>query len=148
IYKTNHYVMKKNSFKVFVKRNLSAVIVAALLSVNTNAAEITADKTLYEAVATVKYLGSDSNSYLFNVVYINESGEKFSLRITDEAGNTLFTGIYTDKKFDKRFRLSKEDVNGRLNFAIKNFKDNSVQTFQVITTSQLVEDIVIKRVNK
>ena len=140
--------MKKYSFKILSKRSLSAVLIAALISVNTNAAEIPARTAFHESTATVKYLGSDSNSYTFNVAYLNEGGEKFSLRIIDEAGNTLFTGTYSDKKFAKRFRLMKEDVDGKLNFVIKNLKDNSVQTFQVTTTSQIVEDVVIKKVNR
>jgi len=140
--------MKKHSFKVFTKRNLSALLIAALISANTNAAEMPVPISFIESTATVKYLGADSNSYTFNVAYNNEGGEKFSLRITDEAGNTLFTGTYSDKKFDKRFKLMKEDVDGKVNFVIKNLKDNSVQTFQVTTTTQVVEDVVIKKVNK
>jgi hypothetical protein len=140
--------MKKHSFRILLKRSISALLIAALISANTNASEIQAHTALHESTATVKYIGADSNSYTFNVAYNNEGGEKFSLRIMDEAGNTLFTGTYSDKKFDKRFKLMKEDVDGKLSFVIKNFKDNSVQTFQVTTTSQTVEDVVIKKVNK
>lgn len=139
--------MKKYSFKLFSIKSLNAIVVATLLSVNINASEISSHRVFNETVATVKYLGSDSNTYVFNVAYNNETGEKFQLRITDEAGNILFTGTYSDKKFDKRFRLVKEDVNGKLNFVIKNLKDNSVQTFQATATSQVVEAVVVKKVN-
>jgi hypothetical protein len=83
---------------------------------------------------------------VFNVAYNNEWNEKFLLRITDAEGNTLFTAIYSDKKFDKRFKLLKEGSDGRINFVIKNLKDNSIQAFEVITTSKVVEDVVVKKV--
>jgi hypothetical protein len=139
--------MKKHSFKIFMKRLSGAFLVATVISVNTNAAEIPADTALHETTATVKYVGTDNNSYVFNVVYNNDNGEKFLVRITDDGGNVLFTQTYTDKKFDKRFRLLKEDIGGKLNFTIKNLKDNSIQTFQVTTTEQVVEDVVVKKVN-
>ena len=139
--------MKKQSFKIFLKKIAGAALVAMLISVNTNAAELPADTTLSETTATVKYVGTDENSYVFNVIYNNDNGEKFLLRIADREGNVLFTQTYTGKKFEKRFRLMKDAIQGQLNFTIKNLKDNSIQTFRVTTTEQVVEDVVVKQVN-
>jgi hypothetical protein len=138
--------MNKNSFKIFVRRIAGAVLFSALVSAAAGAAEMAVNKAFHETVATVKYVGGDNESYVFNVAYNNESGQKFLLRITDADDNTLFAGTYTDKKFDKRFKLLKEESDGKLKFVIKNLKDNSVQTFEVTTTSQVVEDVVIKKV--
>jgi len=139
--------MKKQSFKIFLKKIAGAALVAMLISVNTNAAELPADTTLSETTATVKYVGTDENSYVFNVIYNNDNGEKFLLRIADREGNVLFTQTYTGKKFERRFRLMKDAIQGPLNFTIKNLKDNSIQTFRVTTTEQVVEDVVVKQVN-
>ena len=139
--------MKKQSFKIFLKKIAGAALVAMLISVNTNAAELPADTTLSETTATVKYMGADENSHVFNVIYNNDNGEKFLLRIADREGNVLFTQTYTGKKFEKRFRLMKDAIQGQLNFTIKNLKDNSIQTFRVTTTEQVVEDVVVKQVN-
>jgi len=139
--------MKKQSFKIFLKKIAGTALVAMLISVNTNAAEIPADTTLSETTATVKYVGTDENSYVFNVIYNNDNGEKFLLRIADREGNVLFTQTYTGKKFERRFRLMKDAIQGPLNFTIKNLKDNSIQTFRVTTTEQVVEDVVVKQVN-
>ena len=139
--------MKKHSFKIFIKKIAGAALVAMLISVNTNAAEIPADTALYKTTATVKYIGTDENSHVFNVVYNNDNGEKFLLRITDQEGNILFIQTYADKKFDRRFRLMRDAMQGQLNFTIKNLKDNSVQSFKVTTTSQVIEDVVVKKVN-
>jgi hypothetical protein len=138
--------MKKNSFKIFVKRTAGVLLIAAWISVKAGAVESHAAPVYHEASATVKYLGADNESYVFNVAYNNENGEKFLLRITDAGENTLFTGTYTDKKFDKRFKLLKEGSDGKLKFIIRNLKDNSVQAFEVTTTSQVVEDVVVKKV--
>jgi len=139
--------MKKQSFKIFLKKIAGAALVAMLISVNTNAAELPADTTLSETTATVKYVGTDENSYVFNVIYNNDNGEKFLLRIADREGNVLFTQTYTGKKFERRFRLMKDAIQRPLNFTIKNLKDNSIQTFRVTTTEQVVEDVVVKQVN-
>jgi len=139
--------MKKQSFKIFLKKIAGTALVAMLISVNTNAAEIPADTTLSETTATVKYVGTDENSYVFNVIYNNDNGEKFLLRIADREGNVLFTQTYTGKKFERRFRLMKDAIQRPLNFTIKNLKDNSIQTFRVTTTEQVVEDVVVKQVN-
>ena len=136
--------MKKNSFKIFIKRIAGAILISTFVSVG--AAAMPVDTDFHETIITVKYLGIDNESYVFNVAYNNENGEKFLLRITDADGNTLFAGTYTDKKFDKRFRLLKEGSDGKLKFVIRNLKDHSVQTFEVTTTSQVVEDVVIKKI--
>ena len=139
--------MKKQSFKVLLKKMAGAALVAMLISVHANAAELPADTTLTETTASVKYVGTDENSYVFNVVYNNDNAERFQLRIADREGNILFTQTYADKKFEKRFRLMKDAIQAELNFTIKNLKDNSIHIFQVKTTEQVVEDVVVKKVN-
>jgi hypothetical protein len=137
--------MKKHSFKVFMKRIAGTAIVAMLISVHSNAAVIPSDTALYDVKAAVNYMGTDNNSYVFNVVYNNENSEKFTVRIADDGGNILFIQTYTDKKFNKRFRLLKQDIEGKLNFTIKNLKDNSTQDFQVTTTERVVEEVVVTK---
>ena len=137
--------MKKHSFKFFAKRVFGTALASVILFVSAVSAQSLVAGQFTENSAVVKYLGSDSDNIVFNVAYNNENGDRFILRITDETGNTLFTGTYNDKKFDKRFRLIKEG-NDKLNFVIKNLKDNSVQTFAITTTKQIVEDVVVRKV--
>jgi hypothetical protein len=138
--------MKNNSFKPLIKRMSGAVLVSSFIVINTAAAQIPVAGISNQTNVTVKYLGSDTNSYVFNVAYNNGGNEKFLLRISDAAGNTLFTGTYSDKKFDKKFKLLREGSDGRINFSVKNLKDNSVQAFEVITTSKVSEDVVVKKI--
>lgn len=130
-----------------MKRLTGALLASIFIAVTANAAGMPGDTALYKTTAAVKYVGTDESSYVFNVVYNNDNGEKFLLRIADQEGNILFTQTYTDKKFDRRFRLMKDALKGQLNFIIKSLKDNSVQSFRITTTEQLVEDVIVKKIN-
>jgi hypothetical protein len=73
----------------------------------------------------------------------NPTGGKFSVIVIDEEGNQIFQEIYTDKKFDKRFKLPKAEKN-KLTFVIRNFKTADVkQTFEINT--KYVEDVVVTK---
>jgi hypothetical protein len=137
--------MKKNAFKIMVRRMSGALLVSFLVFVNGASAQTTVAAAFHENAVAVNYIGTDKGSYVFNVAYNNEYGDKFLLRILDASGNILFAGAYNDKKFEKRFRLEK-DGNGKLKFIIKNLKDHSTQTFDVIATERVVEDVVVRKV--
>jgi hypothetical protein len=97
--------------------------------------------------AEVKYITGKDGEYLFNVVYNNTTGSRWTLIILDAEGNQLFQSQYSDKKFDKKFKLADPDELGKLTFVIRNHGDNSVQRFEVNANSRVVEDIEVKEVN-
>ncbi len=100
------------------------------------------------STAEVKYItGQGGEAGVFNVVYDNTTGSRFTLRVMDADGNQLYENVYTDKKFDKRFKLADPDSFGKLTFIIRNLNDNSVQRFEVEASSHLVEDVNVKEVN-
>jgi hypothetical protein len=96
--------------------------------------------------ADVKYIAGKDGEYLFNVVYNNVSGSRFSLIVLDGEGNQLFQDVYNDKKFDKKYKLADPDAFGKVTFVIRNFSDNSVQRFEVDANSKMVEDVEVKEV--
>jgi len=96
--------------------------------------------------AEVKCVGNNSGELFFNVLYNNAAGSRFSVTILDETGNTLYSGIYSVKKFDKNFQLADPESFGKLVFVIRNLGDNSVQRFEVNNNSRLVEDVEVKEV--
>lgn len=98
------------------------------------------------STAEVKYISGKDGENLFNVVYNNATGSRFSLIILDAEGNQLFQSQYTDKKFDKKFRLADPDEFAKLTFVIRNFGDNSVQRWEVNANNKMVEDIEVKEV--
>jgi hypothetical protein len=99
-----------------------------------------------ESNAEVKYIGS-SEGGIFNVLYTNGTGSRFSVAILDENGNQLYLRYYSEKQFDKKFRLAEPESFGKLVFVIRNFGDNSVQRFEVNSASRLVEDVEVKEVH-
>jgi hypothetical protein len=96
------------------------------------------------STAEVKYIGGKTGEFIFNVVYNNTAGSRFSLRVLDADRNQLYENFYTEKKFDKKFMIN--DAEGKVTFVIKNYQDNSTQSFEVNANTRLVEDIEVKEV--
>jgi hypothetical protein len=137
--------MKTNSFKIITKRIAATLLVSTVMFLSTASAQSPVTASFHENTAVVKYLGTVNDTYVFNVAYNNENGDKFVLSIVDEMGDTLFAGTYNEKKFDKRFKLLKEG-NDKLSFVIRNLKENSVQTFEIKTTTHVIQDVVVRKV--
>jgi len=96
-----------------------------------------------EKSADVKYLGASDDAVMFKVSFENPSNTKYVISVVDEEGNQLFQGIYTDKKFDKRFSLPKSGSE-KLTFIIRNANDVEFkQTFEIST--HFVENVVVTR---
>lgn len=94
--------------------------------------------------AEVNYLGSQNGEPLFNVLYDNATGSRFSLEVLDGDGIRIFLGSYNDKTFDKKFRVADASPSSKLTFIIRNFRDNSVQHFEVNSNTRMVEEIEVK----
>jgi hypothetical protein len=97
--------------------------------------------------AEVKYIGSTEGDPMFNVVYNNSTGARFSVKVLDNEGHQLFQGVYTDKKFDRKFKVADAANYSKLIFVIRNFQDNSVQSFEINSNTRMVEDVEVTEVN-
>ncbi|MBS1662459.1 MAG: hypothetical protein JST68_15555 [Bacteroidetes bacterium] len=131
-------------------RNISLTLLFAGLSLVTFA---NGDKNNGPAGSTsantadVKYITGQDGQYLFHVVYNNASGSRFSLIVLDEDGNQLFQSLYSDKNFDKKFRLADpEEQFTKLTFVFRNFSDNSVQRYEVRAQNKVIENVEVKEV--
>jgi hypothetical protein len=98
------------------------------------------------STAEVFYIGSQEGQPLFNVVYSNTTGSRFSVSITDVQGYELFHDSYSAKNFDKKFQIADAVPDGKLTITIHNYKDNSQQTFEINANTLLVEDVVVNEV--
>jgi hypothetical protein len=98
------------------------------------------------STAEVFYVGSLEGQPLFTVMYNNAEGSRFSISITDAQGYELFRNSYSDKKFDKKFEIADVVPEGKLMLTIRNYKDNSEQTFEINANTLLVEDVEVKEV--
>ena len=98
------------------------------------------------STAEVSYIGSQEGEPIFHVQYNNSTGSRFSIRVLDGDGHQIYQAVFTDKKFDKKFKITNTELFGKLVFVVRNFEDNSVQSFQVDSDTRMVEDIEVKEV--
>ena len=99
------------------------------------------------STAQVRYISGKEGESYFNVVYNNASGSRFIVVVLDAEGTELFQSAYSDKQFNKTFKLADASEFTKLTFVIRNFGDNSVQRFEVKANSRLVEDVEVKEIN-
>lgn len=99
------------------------------------------------ATAEVKYIATKEGEGLFNVIYNNAAGSRFSITVLDEYGNQLYQGFFADRRFDRKFKLADPESTSKLTFVIRSYSDNSIQRFEVDNTSQLVEDVQVTELN-
>ncbi|HEX4850798.1 MAG TPA: hypothetical protein VFV08_08335 [Puia sp.] len=131
--------MKKRLMSAMSKLTLGVLLFTAVSTTSVHARPIAP----IEKTAEVKYLGVSGDAVLFNVSVENPTGAKFSVIVLDEDGSELFHEVYSDKKFDKRFRLPKAEKH-KLTFVVRNFKDADLkQTFEINT--RYVEDVVVTK---
>jgi hypothetical protein len=97
-----------------------------------------------EKNAEVKYLGNSEDAVLFNISYNNPNKNKFFVSVLDAEGTTIYQGSFTDKKFDKRFRLPVTEKN-KLTFVIRNAGTIELkETFEINT--RYVEDVIVTKI--
>ncbi|HTI12341.1 MAG TPA: hypothetical protein VL832_27400 [Puia sp.] len=128
-----------------MKRLLIATTIF-LLAAATTQAQSTAVKDLpKEEAIQVKYLGTQDDLVVFNVTYKNSGGSAFSLLVKDQDGSELYRNVYSEKDFNKQFRLPRAD-RSRLTFVIRNNKESeTVKTFEINVNSRYVEDVAVKK---
>lgn len=141
----NHIII--NARKAFTILALTTVCVAGTSTLRAAGGhEPKKHKTGSASTAEVLYIGSQEGQPIFNVVYDNNEGGRFSLSITDAQGYELFQKAYSDSSFDKKFKIADAVPDGRLTITIRNYKDNSEQSFEINANTLLVEDVEVKEV--
>jgi hypothetical protein len=137
--------MKKQilrSLKTFVKGSFLAL----LLTFNVCAIAQPYGDPIVKA-ASIKHISTTNDKVIFQLSLENEAGERFSVSIRDNDGNTLFQDFYSDKKFDKKFVFEKSADLSKLTFIVRSLKDHTSQVFEVNTVPRVVEnyDVSIRK---
>jgi hypothetical protein len=131
--------MKKTIISAISKLTLGIALCTASIGVHAQSLNNSDEKN-----AQIKYLGVSDDAMVFNVAYKNPNGSKFSIVVLDQDGTPLFQEVYSDKKFDKHFKLPKT-YNDKVTFVIRNFKDTDFkQSFEINT--HITEDLVVTKV--
>src|SRR6476620_2792124 len=114
-------------------KNSKAILFFALITIasisnsfaNNNDTSVTNDLK-----AQVNYLGATAEGVLFNIAYANENGKKFTVKITNDAGDVLYVSSFKGKKFVQKFQAPK-DLDAKLTFEIVSEKQSFHQTFNI-----------------
>ena len=93
--------------------------------------------------AEVKYVTREGGG-IFNVRYNNAAGSRFSLVVLDADGDQLYSYIYSEKNFEKNFKLADPENFRKLIFVIRNLNDNTTQRFEVEASSHEEEVVDVK----
>lgn len=141
--------MKHTFVKLVSKKVLAAVLVsgAVLLTapVQGKATPSHIEVISEASKATVQYTGSVENALYFNVKVTNANSDKFTVTVTDNDGDVLYTQTFSDANFDKKFKLLKSDDISRYNFKITSNNKELEQSFTVNASTRVVNDVVVTK---
>jgi hypothetical protein len=98
-------------------------------------------KTSSELKAKVSYVGATGEEVLFNMNFDNAEEKKFTVKITDAAGDILYINNYKDKKYSQTFKAPKA-LTDKLTFEIVAEKKVYSQTFSI--EQKITEETVVK----
>ena len=135
--------MESRSFFSAARKSVMVIAIAVITIPAIAGASLQVDPV--EDEVTVKYLGTDEQSLIFNVKYANADASKFFVIIRDADGTTLYQNSFTDISFEKRFSLPKIE-SSKLVFIIIDKKSNYNKTFVITTKTRLVEDVLVTRI--
>ena len=93
--------------------------------------------------AEVKYVTQEGGG-IFNVRYNNAAGSRFSLVVLDADGDQLYSYIYSEKNFEKNFKLADPESFHKVVFIIRNLNDNTTQRFEVEAIGHEEEVVDVK----
>jgi len=97
--------------------------------------------------AEVKYVTRQQGEGVFNVSYNNAAGNRFSLTVLDADGDQLYSYVYSEKKFEKNFKLADPESFRKLIFIIRNLDDHTIQRFEVEASGHEEEQVEVTELN-
>lgn len=142
--------MKRTFVKIASKKFIPALIItAALLACAPTQTKANAIHTIEiisnENTATVQFTGSTDNAYLLNVNVTNPKKDKFTLVISNEDGQVLYSQDYTDSSFKKQIKILKTDDNNRYSISIRSSNKDLENTFSISTVTKTIDDVVVTK---
>ena len=135
--KSQHHKVKK----MFGKAMFTVLVMA---SAAVSKAQSTEAVTPIPPSTFINYLGTHDDMFVFGIQHYNDKKNKFTVEIKENSGNVLFKEAYTDMVFSKSFKIPR-DLDGKLNFVIKDLKENVVETFEVNTNIRVTEHVIVTK---
>lgn len=95
--------------------------------------------------AQIDHLGISNGMLIFQVKVNNVDGKKFRVIVKDDDGTILFQDSYNDRNFAKKFVIPRPDSD-RLVFIVKSSEGDKSESFEINSSTRIVEDVVVKRI--
>ena len=144
--------MKKTGLNNIARKFFAGSILATVLSLtaqnkvfaNTEVKNtIQTEKGLADK-ASVKYVGSSDENLLFHVNYSNVNAKAFTVEVTDENNEVIYTTVVKAKNYEKTFALPKSLDLNKISFTIKSTEGAYSQSFSLNVKTVEVENVVAK----
>lgn len=139
--------MKKQTFKTIAKRFFFANLLAGAVFLSANATLPHVHTNAFDPTskAEVSFTGVDvENQLSFKVKYLNPTGSTFSLSVLNEEGEAIYKGYFSDKSFNKTFKLPKLEVS-KLTFLIEDAKIDVKEKYTVNIKTNVQEEVIVSR---
>jgi hypothetical protein len=129
----------KNSF-------IAAILVSgAVLVAAPSFAKTAGNVETSTAKSSVQFVGNSDEAMIFDVKLDNPNGNTFTVTVTTKDGDILFSKDFSDKSFDKKFKLLKGDNIYSYNFKITSSNKSLEQNFAVDATTKTVDDVTVTK---
>jgi hypothetical protein len=142
--------VNSNLFSKFIRTTVIVIMLSGAVSANAQAAIESAEISNAASgigKSAITFVVATNESLYFDVKVENASGEKFQIIVRDENGNTLYRGNYSDRDFNKRFKLPKGD-SGKITFLIRSDSGNKTESsFEINSNTRVIEDVVVRKLN-
>ncbi|MDQ6609987.1 MAG: hypothetical protein M3Y85_09230 [Bacteroidota bacterium] len=119
------------------------VCVSLLMSVNLSVLQAQTNITK-TSPAEIKYVGVKDEQLIFQVDFLNEASETFTIEVKDQNGYQLYEGKFKSSGFRKQFAVNKVEMdNNSLVFVITTKSNRQKQVFDVNATSRVIEEVSV-----
>jgi hypothetical protein len=140
--------MKKNVLKLTGRAFLTAafftLISAQAFSHVTTNSQIIGNTTGYNKME-IKVLKIDAEKILLSIKMQNPQGSRFTLFVTDEDGNELFSKEYTNEELNASVTLVRFDNINSYKIGIRSSNRQLEQNYSIVPTVKYISDVVIKK---
>lgn len=145
--------MKRTFVKIVSRAIFASVALTGAALLITAPDKAKANKSKIEIVSdsnqasSVEYIKTSDNVQYFNVKVPNIQNGKFTLTISRENGDILFTEEYNEQGFNRIIRMLPDEKNNQNNyiFKINHGNKNSSEFFVVTTTTRSVDEVIVTK---
>jgi DNA/RNA endonuclease YhcR with UshA esterase domain len=94
----------------------------------------------------IQTVANSEGDNIVQVKWDNPTGERFAVVVRNKAGEILFNEVYSEQKFDKKFRLPLKEDDGLI-LTLRTLKGKTISSVQINNNIRTVEELVIRKID-